>query len=101
VLERAGYVVIEARDGREALQIVESDSRNIDILVSDVLMPEISGGELVARAKRIRPTLKVLFVSGHNEDVLAREGIAHGTALLPKPYGPAELLRRVRELLQA
>jgi len=101
VLERAGYVVLEARDGLEGLSLMESHTGTIDILLSDVLMPEMSGGTLVQRALLLRPALKVLFVSGHTEDVLAKEGIAKGVAFLQKPYEPAELTRKVRELLDS
>jgi two-component system CheB/CheR fusion protein len=101
VLERAGYVVLEAADGRAALSVVEAESRRIDILVSDVSMPGMSGGALVEGAVKLLPGLKVLLVSGHTEDVLAKEGIAKGTPFLAKPYAPAELVRKVRAVLDA
>jgi two-component system CheB/CheR fusion protein len=101
VLERAGYTVIEARDGREGLAVVESNAGPIDILISDVLMPEMSGGVLIERARKARPGLKVLLVSGYTEDVLVKEGIAKGTPFLAKPYAPAELAHKVREVLDA
>ena len=101
ILERSGYVVMEAGDGRAGLSLIESRREPIDILVSDVLMPEMSGGELVERALRTRPGLKVLFVSGHAEDVLVREGVTRGVAFLAKPFTPAELVHKVREVLDA
>ena len=101
VLERAGYTVIEAKDGREGLAVVESNAGPIDILISDVLMPEMSGGVLIERARKARPGLKVLLVSGYTEDVLVKEGIATGTPFLAKPYAPAELAHKVREVLDA
>lgn len=101
VLVRAGYVVLEAKNGREALSMLESDVTRIDLLITDVMMPEMSGGELVERAGIVRPGLKVLLVSGYAEDVLVKEGIAKGTAFLAKPYGPADLRRKVGELLDA
>jgi len=101
VLERTGYVVLEARDGREGLSVMQSHTGTIDMLLCDVLMPEMSGGALVQHARVLRPTLKVLLVSGHTEDVLAKEGIAKGVGFLQKPYAPAELARKVREVLNS
>ena len=101
VLERAGYVVLEAENGREGLSVLETHAGGVDILITDVLMPEMSGGALVERALTIRPGLRVLFVSGYPEDVLAKEGVTQGTPFLPKPYAPADLARKVREILDA
>ena len=101
VLERSGYVVLEARDGREGLSVVTSHTGGIDMLLCDVLMPEMSGGVLVERALVLRPALKVLLVSGHIEDVLAKEGVTKGMAFLQKPYAPSELARKVKEVLDA
>jgi CheY-like chemotaxis protein len=101
VLERSGYVVLDAKDGREGLSFFESGNERIDILVTDVLMPEMSGGVLAARAKALRPTLRILFVSGHAQDVLVKEGVTKGMAFLQKPYAPAELARKVRDVLDS
>ena len=101
VLERAGYRVVATSNGREALAVIQAGEPHIDLLVSDVLMPEMGGGTLVQRAHALRPDLKVLFVSGHTEDVVAQEGIANGTPFLPKPYSPTELMRKVRQVLDA
>jgi two-component system cell cycle sensor histidine kinase/response regulator CckA len=81
--------------------VLESHPGSIDMLLCDVLMPEMSGGALVHRARLLRPTMKVLFVSGHTEDVLAREGIAKGVAFLQKPYAPGDLAYKVREVLES
>jgi two-component system CheB/CheR fusion protein len=99
ILEKSGYVVLDAPGGSEALSIIESHAGRIDILVSDVMMPGMSGRELAERASSVLPGLKVLFVSGHTEDVLLREGVRRGAAFLQKPYGPAELAQKVDEVL--
>jgi CheY-like chemotaxis protein len=101
VLEQSGYVVLEARDGREGLSVLQSHQGHVDILISNVLMPGMSGGVLAERAVMLRPTLKVLFVSGHTEDVIVKEGVTKGMAFLQKPYTPAELARKVREMLDS
>jgi len=101
ILERAGYVVLEARDGRDGLSVLQSHTGNVDMLLCDVLMPEMSGGALLQHALLLRPTLKVLFVSGHAEDVLVKEGIAKGVGFLQKPYAPGELARKVRAVLDS
>jgi CheY-like chemotaxis protein len=99
VLERSGYVVLEANDGRAGLSIIVSHPDKIDVLVSDVVMPEMSGGALAKQALMLRPDLKVLFVSGHTEDAIVKGGVTQGAAFLQKPYTPADLARKVREVL--
>ena len=99
VLERSGYVVLEANDGRAGLSIILSHPDKIDVLVSDVVMPELSGGALAKQALVLRPNLKVLFVSGHTEDTIVKGGVTQGAAFLQKPYTPADLARKVREVL--
>ena len=101
VLERSGYFVLEAKDGREGLSVCESRQGTIDLLVSDVMMPEMGGRELAERARMTRPDLKVLFTSGYTQDVILKEGIKKGAAFLQKPYLPTELAHRVREALDA
>ncbi len=101
VLERSGYVVLEAKDGREGLSVIESHAGLINIIVTDVLMPDMGGGALVQRARALRPVLKVLFVSGHSEDVLVQEGVTKGMPFLQKPFAPADLARKVREVLDS
>jgi signal transduction histidine kinase len=101
VLEELGYVVLEAKDGREGLSLCESHKETIDLLVSDVVMPELGGRELAERARMMRPDLKVLFMSGQTQDVILKEGIKKGAPFLQKPYLPSELARKVREVLDA
>jgi len=95
-LEAHGFTVIAASSGQEALAMVESDGEAIDIVVSDILMPQMTGVELTERLVLVAPALPVLLVSGSLEHW--REGDA---GFLAKPYTPAVLARRVRLLLDA
>ena len=99
VLESSGYVVLESRDGREALSLCETHEGAIDLLVSDVMMPGLGGRELAERAVAMRPGLKVLFMSGHTQDVILKEGIKKGTPFLQKPFRPTDLAHKVRKVL--
>jgi CheY-like chemotaxis protein len=99
VLEASGYVVYEACNGHEGLVFCQTHQGAIDLLVSDVVMPELGGRELAERALKLRPSMKVLFVSGHTEDVVLKEGIKTGTAFLQKPFTARELAQKVRETL--
>jgi CheY-like chemotaxis protein len=101
ILEASGYVVLEARDGREGLALCEDRQGPIDLLVTDVMMPELSGRELAESAIKLRPGMKVMFMSGHTEDVIVKEGVEKGTAFLQKPFSPVELARKVREALDS
>ncbi len=99
ILERCGYIVLVASNGREGLSALQAHSGAIDLLVSDVLMPEMNGAVLAERALLLRPNLSVLLVSGHAENVLVKQTSARGLPFLQKPYTPAELARKVREVL--
>jgi PAS domain S-box-containing protein len=94
-LRREGYAVVEADGGRAALEREAS----ADLLVTDVQMPGVNGPALAAQLQTRRPGLKVLFVSGGTGGVPAGELTGPGRAYLEKPFAPAELVRRVRELL--
>jgi PAS domain S-box-containing protein len=99
-LEGYGYRVLVARDGREAEQVAQRDGRDLHLLLTDVVMPEISGLELARRLAPGRPEMKVLFMSGYTDDAIDRKGVlAPGADFLPKPFSPEVLARRVREAL--
>jgi two-component system, cell cycle sensor histidine kinase and response regulator CckA len=99
-LELHGYAVIEAGDGSEAISICERRDQPIDVLITDVVMPMISGPELVHRTAAIRPELPVLFISGYTDRALVHQGLRRaGTAFLQKPFTPDVLARKVREIL--
>jgi two-component system cell cycle sensor histidine kinase/response regulator CckA len=101
VLEASGYKVHEAGNGREGLAFCESYEGCIDLLVTDVVMPELGGRELAERATVLRPSLKVMFMSGHTQDVIVKEGVRMGIPFLQKPFTPAGLAQREREALDS
>jgi len=101
ILETSGYVVLDACDGREGLTICETNTGSIDLLLSDVVMPELCGRELAEHAVKLRPAMKIMFMSGYMPDVILKEGAQKGTAFLQKPFTPVELALKVRETLDA
>ena len=99
-LEKRGYKVLEAGNGREALDLAELHRGSIDLVISDVVMPEMSGRQLIEQLVPHRPGLKVLLVSGYTEDAVVRHGIADAKAnFLQKPFTLGTLARKVREVL--
>ena len=102
VLERYGYTVIEAASGREAAQLAGRRPGSIDLLVTDVVMPELSGRDLARELRASRPQLKVLYMSGYTDDAVLRQGMLEpGAEFLQKPFRPDDLARRIRDLLDA
>ena len=100
VLEGYGYRVLPARDGVEALRVVEGAKWPVRLLLTDVVMPQMSGRELAARLLERRPDLRVLYVSGYTPDPAFLRAVEEDRVpFLPKPYTVQELLRRVREVL--
>jgi CheY-like chemotaxis protein len=100
VLLEAGYTVLEAKNGMEALDIASSHGAPIQLMVTDVVMPGMAGGELVRRMATKRPEVKVLYVSGYTDDVLVRRGVIDsGANFLQKPFMPDDLARVVRGIL--
>ena len=100
VLRKQGYNVLEAVNGGEALQIAETYSGRIDLLLTDVVMPQIGGKELYDQLKPLRADLKVLFTSGYTETAIVQQGnLPPGVAFLQKPFSPIFLTHKVRELL--
>jgi PAS domain S-box-containing protein len=100
LLERHGYTVLEARHGADALRIVEETDREVDLVVTDLVMPEMGGRELVERLRTRRPALKVLFMSGYTEKAITTDGLMPPrTGFVEKPFTMEQLLRRLRELL--
>jgi CheY-like chemotaxis protein len=100
VLQGCGYAVLEACDGNEAVRIAEQHEGQIDLLVTDVVMPGISGREVAERIAQQLPHLKILFLSGYTDDAVVRHGILESNvAFLQKPFSPMTLAAKVREVL--
>ena len=102
VLRDAGYTVLEAGDGEEALRVAGSHPGPIHLLLTDVIMPRLGGPELARRLQPLRPDMRVLFMSGYTDgDISSYGGLGSETSLLQKPFQPIVLARRVREVLEA
>jgi len=100
VLRRHGYRVLEARNGGEALLLCERHKGTIDLLLTDVVMPHMSGPELAVRLALLRPEMKLLCMSGYTDDSVVRHGVLGANiAYLQKPITPSSLTRRVRQVL--
>jgi CheY-like chemotaxis protein len=101
-LSHAGYLVLEASDGVDALSKWEQQASSIDLLLTDVVMPLLNGRELAKHLTSVAPNMEVIYMSGYADDVLAYHGtLAPGTVLIQKPFSPAGLLAKVREVLDA
>lgn len=101
ILAQGGYTTLTACGPREALRVCEAQRGRIDLLLTDVLMPEMSGRELAERLARLRPDMKVLFMSGYTGDALdGPRAVMPGAALLAKPFTAESLLRAVRKALE-
>jgi PAS domain S-box-containing protein len=99
-LEAQGYTVLEARHGVEALAVARQHSGPLDLLITDVVMPQMGGGELAQRLVAERPGLRVVFMSGYTDDAVVRQGVFEATsAFLQKPFAIGVLARKVREVL--
>jgi nitrogen-specific signal transduction histidine kinase/CheY-like chemotaxis protein len=102
ILKRKGYRVIEAQNAGEALLSCETHVGAIDLLLSDVVMPQMSGPELARRVAGVRPEIKILCMSGYTDDAVVRHGaLDAGIAFIQKPFTPDTLARKVREVLDA
>jgi len=99
-LEKRGYTVLAAEDGSEAIRILENNPGEIDLVVSDIMMPKLNGLELRKKATLLRPDMRFLFISGYAEDTIGRTAhLPQDAGYLEKPFLPIELARKVRALL--
>ena len=102
ILEMNGYNVLEGRHGAEAIEISERHRGPIHLMVTDVVMPQMSGRELAQRLQPVRPDMRVLYMSGYTDDAIVRHGVlGAGIAFLSKPFTPDALALKVREVLDA
>jgi PAS domain S-box-containing protein len=102
ILRGAGYQVLGAATGNEALALCEKQAGGIDLLLTDVVMPQMSGRELAERLAKLCPRLKVLYMSGYTEDAIVHHGVLDpDTQFIAKPFATADLARKVREVLEA
>jgi PAS domain S-box-containing protein len=100
IFEEAGYRVIEAVDGRDALNKFTEHMAEVDILATDVIMPKMNGKSLYEEIRKIRPDMKVLFMSGYTKDIIVERGILEDEfSVITKPVTSYELLKKVREIL--
>lgn len=99
-LENYGYTVLEASNGKEALSLFRKHSYKINLLITDVVMPEMSGRELVEILRESTSDIKVLYMSGYTDDAIVRHGIVDSTdAFIQKPFSPLKLARTVRNVM--
>jgi two-component system cell cycle sensor histidine kinase/response regulator CckA len=100
ILSVEGYHVLEAADGEEALKVGSAFENKIHLLLTDVVMSPMGGGELVKRIMPVRPDMKVLYISGYPDDPAVRSGLdSRKIAFLAKPFSPKVLVRTIRSIL--
>jgi len=99
MLEEHGYRVLEAADGKAALEIISSDHTSIDLTLTDVVMKAMNGPELVLKLIDSHPSMKVVYMSGYTGELVAKQGVNHGIRLLEKPFTRADLLNTIDAVL--
>jgi CheY-like chemotaxis protein len=100
ILQRAGYRVLGAASGRQALALCADEASDIDLLLVDIVLPQMGGRELALRLKQYNPRIKVVFTSGYPDDAIVHHGVLRrGTHFIAKPFSAARLTRKVREAL--
>jgi PAS domain S-box-containing protein len=102
VIEDKGYTVLEAESGPAALRLLGQHEQRLDLLITDVIMPDMNGPELASRLVGERPGLKVLYISGYTDNVVVDQGLGTApTAILQKPFTPSEFAHKIRTVLDA
>jgi two-component system cell cycle sensor histidine kinase/response regulator CckA len=99
-LREAGYIVLEAPGGREAIEVIMEAGERLRVVITDVVMPGMSGRDLAARIAGLRPDLPLIFMSGYtDEDVIRRGLMDRGQRFIQKPFSPDALARQVQQAL--
>jgi CheY-like chemotaxis protein len=99
-LQRHGYTVLEAQSGEAALDLAQRHSGRIHLLLTDVIMPGMSGRALALRLVPMRPDVRIIYMSGYTDDAITRHGVLEpGVTYVQKPFTPDALVRKVREVL--
>ena len=102
ILRNNGYHVLEAVNGADALRVAQSQDVPIDLVVTDIVMPEMNGSELAEKIRQVTPETQILFTSGYTEDAAVRQQfLLAGEAFIEKPFTPASLSRKAREMLDS
>jgi two-component system cell cycle sensor histidine kinase/response regulator CckA len=96
-----GYTVLQGKNGADALQVLEQFAGKIHLLITDVIMPGMSGAELGKRVRELRPDTRVIYISGYTESTVGRHGVEATAGFLQKPFTLTALGGRVREVLDA
>lgn len=101
LLEKQGYSVLEAFSGANALEISSKSDHAIDLLLTDIVMPDMDGGELAEKIATTRPGIRILFISGSpHAEIFERMRIQKDLVLIPKPFESADLLLAIRSALE-
>ena len=101
MLVQNGYRVLEARDGHHALRVCETHPEPIQLVLTDLVMPNMEGAELAERLRRARPDLRIVLMSGYTDEPVVQRLGRHSAAFLPKPFTSVELVEKVRQVLDA
>jgi CheY-like chemotaxis protein len=100
VLGQLGYIVLEAANGTAALEVARKYPGEISLLLSDIVMPQMNGPQLAHSLRRIRPHIKVLYMSGYTEPSIQGD-LGRGEIMMQKPFSPTALANRLREVLES
>jgi len=101
MLVQNGYRVLEARDGHHALRVCETHAQQIQLVLTDLVMPNMKGADLAARLGRARPDLRILLMSGYADEPVAQRLGRDSVAFLAKPFTSVELVDKIRQVLDA
>ena len=100
MLGNEGHTVLKASNGEDALRLCEKHPTDIDLLLSDVVMPGMSGAELVEKVSAMRPLIKSLYMSGYADETVVRHGLLEGANVVKKPFTKAELIETIQHVME-